>query len=69
MSTENMSTHPSTSFKVHPMHEADLIKHAVRKIPGGPALAAKWEAQKKGFKKRLPDHRADENDDPKHFWS
>ena len=69
MSTENRSTHPSVSLKAHPMHEADLIRHAVRKIAGGPELVEKWQQQKTGFRERIPDFRDDSNDDPVHFWN
>ena len=69
MSTENISTNPSSGFKVHPMHEADLVRHAVRKIPGAPALVDAWQAQKTGVRQRLPDFRNDANNDLKHHWS
>ena len=51
------------------MHETDLIRHAVRKIAGGPELVEKWQQQKTGFRERLPDFRDDSNDDPVHFWN
>lgn len=51
------------------MHEADLVRHAVRKIPGAPALVDAWQAQKTGVRQRLPDFRNDANNDLKHHWS
>ena len=38
-----------SSLAIHPIHEAKLIAHAVRNIPGGADLVKKWQAQKKDF--------------------
>ena len=69
MSTENISTHPTHDFKIHPSHEVDLVSHAVRNIKGGPELVKAWLDQKNGTTERLPDFRNDVGNGLKHFWS
>ena len=67
----DVSTHPSkqTANAIHPSHVEAIVKHAVRKIPGGPALAAKVFGRKNKTTQRMQDDRNDKGDHLKHFWN
>ena len=68
---EDVSTHPikQTANAIHPAHVEAIVKHAVRKIPGGTALANKIFSRKKTTNQRMADDRNDKGNHLKHFWN
>jgi hypothetical protein len=61
MNRNHLTTTPN--FLIHPAHHEEMVKHAVRHIPGADKIVKEWMDQKYGFHKPRPDDDRQDHDD------